>query len=75
MLYLLINIGAYTDPGIVEIARKEMAEAYHLDEGQIDSAAYMLARERHDRREGIGTQMVVGPLGGVANGINQFEQG
>lgn len=36
------SLGRYMDPQVVEVARRELAEAYELDDRQLDSAAYAL---------------------------------
>nr|QSV39147.1 voltage-dependent calcium channel L type alpha-1 [Meloidogyne graminicola] len=61
-----LQLGQYTDPRLVEVARREMAEAYQLDERQIDqTAAYFLEHMGGgDESEGIG---------GI-NDINQYSQ-
>lgn len=38
-----LQLGRYMDPSVVEVARRELAEAYELDQHQLDSAAYTLA--------------------------------
>lgn len=37
-----LQLGRYMDPAVVEVARRELAEAYELDERQLDSAAFRL---------------------------------
>lgn len=37
-----LQLGRYLDPTVVQAARREIAEAYELDDQQIDSAAYSL---------------------------------
>lgn len=36
------QLGRYMDPSVVEVARREMAEAYDLDERQLNTAAFTL---------------------------------
>lgn len=38
-----LQLGRYMDPSVVEVARRELAEAYELDERQLNTAAYTLA--------------------------------
>uniref|UniRef100_A0A915N0T4 Uncharacterized protein n=1 Tax=Meloidogyne javanica TaxID=6303 RepID=A0A915N0T4_MELJA len=57
-----LQLGPYTDPRLVEVARREMAEAYQLDERQIDqTAAYFL-----EHMGGIGPDQI--------SDINQYSQ-
>lgn len=58
-----LQLGPYTDPRLVEVARRELAEAYELDERQMDSAAYHYL-EQH--LGGIGPDQI--------NDINQYSQ-
>jgi hypothetical protein len=51
-----------TDPKLVEVARRELAEAYEMDDRQMDSAAYHYL----EHMGGIGPEDI--------NDINQYSQ-
>jgi hypothetical protein len=57
-----LQLGPYTDPRLVEVARRELAEAYQLDDRQMDSAAFSYL----EHMGGIGPEDI--------NDINQYSQ-
>jgi hypothetical protein len=53
-LQLALQLDPYEDSSVVQVARREMAEAYQLDDRMIDTAAYTLTDPRYLMREHMG---------------------
>lgn len=84
-----LQLGRYMDPAVVEVARRELAEAYELDDRQLDYTAFRLtaaaaaasgnlSSNGDASQYGLFSQNYLEHVGGYApeevNDINQYSQ-